>query len=243
MTLNHKVAFITGASGGIGSALALSLAKKNVSLTLTSRNLKKLELLAKKLRALGNEPLLLCVDLKKENQIIHAFEQSNQHWGRLDILINNAAFGMEAPIQNGNGEVWKEMLEINVLAVALAMREALRYFDDKQGGQIINLSSTSAYRVSSGGGFYAATKFAIRGLSEVLRQELATANSLTRVSCVSPGRVATSFFKAEGTPPPSNEQLTLLNPDDVVETIMYLLSCSKHVAVQDIILRSFKQVI
>jgi 17beta-estradiol 17-dehydrogenase / 3beta-hydroxysteroid 3-dehydrogenase len=241
MSLRGKVVLITGASGGIAKALIFSLLSHGAKLSLATRAPTKLNWIKKQKAKFQKNILILPIDLTNERSILQAFKDSKKHWGKLDILINNAAFGTKAPIHNGVTKIWKEMLEINILATTIMMREALRYFDRKKGGQIINISSTSAHRIPPEGGFYAATKFALKALSEILRQELTEMKSPTRVSCVSPGRVATNFFQDPLAPPPKNKTFELLNPQDVAEAIIYQLNCPKHVAVQDIILRSYRQ--
>lgn len=241
MNLKGKTAIITGSSGGIGRALAKQLYAKGVNLTLTGRRIDKLKALAKDIESNGKKPLIIPADLRDENDITNLFKQSQKHWNGLDILINNAAEGIDAPLLDGPTDAWRKMLEVNVLAVAITMREALKYFDLQTGGYIINVSSTSAYRVPTQGKFYTATKFAVRALSEVLQQELNETGSLTKISCISPGRVATNMFKDPDAPSPNNKNLEELNPEDVAQAIIYQLKSPRHVIIRDIILHSNKQ--
>lgn len=241
MPLRGKIVFITGASGGIAKALILALLEQGAKLTLATRTPIKLKWINKRNSNIRKKVLLLPINLTSEKSICNAFKIAKKHWGKIDILINNAAFGTVAPIHNGSSQIWKEMLEVNILAATIMMREALYYFDRKKGGHIINISSTSAHRIPPGGGFYAATKCALRALSEILRQELTEVGSPTKVSCVSPGRVASNFFQDKFSPPPRNQNLELLNPEDVAQAVIYQLNCPKHVAIQDIIMRSYKQ--
>lgn len=166
-----KVVLITGASSGIGKSIALLLGKLGYKLTLLARSQEKLKQTTKLLECPPENVLTLAVDLRDENAIKKAFIHSYQHWGRLDVLINNAGVGVSTNFHSGPVEGWKEMWEVNVLAVCICIKEALSYFDPTKGGLIINISSTSAHRVTKNGEFYAATKFAIRALSESLTIE------------------------------------------------------------------------
>ncbi len=127
------------------------------------------------------------------------------------------------------------------MAPCVAIQESLKYFDNKNGGHIINISSTSAHRIVNGGSFYAATKFALRAASETLRKELVELKSNTRVSSISPGFVNTSFAKPENFITEDNANKEKLDPDDIADAVLYILKTKPHVAIQDIILRSTKQ--
>ena len=242
MELNQKVILITGASSGIGAALATALAHRGASMTLTARRVDWLEHVADQVRAAGGRALVVPGDLRHEEDILHLFEKSQTHWGRLDVLINNAGLGVAAPLHGGSSEAWRAMWEVNVLALAIATREALLRFDPEVGGHVVNISSTSAHRVPPGGGFYAATKFAVRALTEVLRQELAAVGSRTRVSSVSPGRVATDFFQnAVSDTTPANDRRAVLASNDVAALVLHILEAPPHVAIHDMIVCSQEQ--
>lgn len=242
MNIAGKVALITGASSGVGEAVAIALGSLGVKLTLVARREKRLTHIAKRVEQFGTEAFIYPADLKDIKNIPLIFQNSHEHWRQLDIVINNAAIGIDAPFFTNNQEsAWQDMLELNILAPSIIMREALQYFNPLTGGYIVNTSSTSAHRVPPGGGFYAATKFAIRALSEVLRQELCVAGSKTRISCVSPGRIATNFFQDQDRPIPPNEDKSALDPEDVARSIIFLLQNPVHVSVQDVILRSNRQ--
>lgn len=247
MELKGSRAVITGASSGIGESIALELAARGASLTLTARRGERLEDLGSRITAAGGEaPLLVVADLRRSEDIGRIFEESVTRWGGLDILVNNAGLGRKAGFQDGATEDWREMLEVNVLALAVACREALGCFDSRKGGHIVNVSSMAGHRIPPQGGFYAATKFAVRAITECLRQELRALGSPSRVSEISPGFVATEFHEvlyrgdaekiAAGFP-----EYRVLDPQDVAASVVHILEAPAHVAIHDILIRSNEQ--
>lgn len=240
MSLQNKVAIITGSSGGIGQAITRQLYSEGALLTITGRSNKRLEDVSS-LDQTKTKIITIPADLKNEKDIEQLFKKSFNHWGRLDILINNAASGIDAPLIEGSSSAWREMLDVNVLAVAITMSKAIQYFHSVTGGYIVNVTSTSAHRVPEDGKFYTATKFAVKALSEVMRQELRAKNNRTKVINVSPGRVATNMFNSADLPLPNNDDLKVLNPEDVAQAIIYQLKCPSHVLIQDLILSSINR--
>lgn len=238
--LKGKVAIVTGASSGIGRAIAYLLAKNNVKVTLVARREDKLNEIASDLAGLGLQVLVIKADLSNEAEVIKVFKTSHNYWGRSDILINNAGICSSSNFHTGNTSDWKSMWDVNVFAVCVAIQESLKYFSQETGGQIINISSTSAYRVGKPGSFYTATKFALRAITESLRQELVSMGSKTRVSSISPGFVATGFGR-DGHKIPDNDNKEMLDTEDIANAVLHVLETPAHVAVCDIILRSSKQ--
>lgn len=237
-----KIAIITGASDGIGKAIAFLLKSLDYKLTLIGRSKKKLDAISESLSSSASSTLVIQVDLRNELEIHDAFLRSQEYWGKLDVLINSAGIGISTNFHSGPIKAWQEMWQINVLAMCICIKEALSYFDPISGGHIINISSTSGHRVPKNGQFYAATKFAVRALSESLRQELVRKNSPTKVSCISPGRTATNIFQDPETFVVNNDNKEMLDPKDIANAVAFLLKLDTHVSVQDIIMRSIKQI-
>ena len=247
MNLEGSSAVVTGASSGIGEAIALELASRGAHLTLTARREDRLEELGGRITSTGGEaPLLVAADLRKAEDITRIFDGSRARWGGLDILINNAGLGRKASFHDGATEDWREMLEVNVLALTVACREALGCFDGERGGHIVNVSSMAGHRIPPRGGFYAATKFAVRAITECLRQELRALGSPSRVSEISPGFVTTEFHEvfyrgdaeqvAAGRP-----DYRVLDPRDVAASVIHILEAPDHVAIHDVLIRSNEQ--
>ncbi|MBC8072033.1 MAG: SDR family NAD(P)-dependent oxidoreductase, partial [Deltaproteobacteria bacterium] len=174
------------------------------------------------------------------------FAQVRERWGGVDLLVNDAGLGRDAPLVSGATEHFREMLEVNVLALAVCTREAVADMQRRGvAGHIVHVSSMAAHRVPHGGGVYAASKHAVRGLLEALRQELRAANSPIRVSAVSPGFVRTEFAAvASGDPEAGTHtygRFTVLEPDDVAQLVRTIVTAPPHVQIHDILVRSTEQ--
>ncbi|MEA5511331.1 SDR family NAD(P)-dependent oxidoreductase [Crocosphaera sp. UHCC 0190] len=184
----QKVVLITGASSGIGEAITRRLAKEKYRLVICARRQEKLDKLSTELQEIGGEVLAKRVDLRQEADIINLFEAIRQQWGGVDILINNAGLGHRETLMTGKTEAWREMLDINVLALCICTREAIKDMSDRNSnGHIIHINSMSGHRVPLFSGVYAASKYAVTALTEGLRQELREANKNIRISSISPG--------------------------------------------------------
>jgi NADP-dependent 3-hydroxy acid dehydrogenase YdfG len=243
-----RVAVVTGASAGIGRATAARLARGGMKVALFARRLERLEALAAELEgaAAGTELLPVAVDLRDEGQILAGFEAVRARWGGVDVLVNNAGLGRAAPLTTGATEDWREMLEVNVLGLCNCTREAvadMRRRGDE--GHVLHVSSMAAHRVPPGSGVYSATKYAVRSLTEGLRQELHELGSGVRVTAVSPGFVETEFAANYHRDPAAAEatygRYRVLDPEDVAEAIAYALSQPRHCQVHDVLMRPTAQ--
>ena len=250
---SRPVAMVTGASSGIGLAIAHCLAAHGYDLAICARRQERLDAITSQLTQKGAAVLSQTVDLRDEAQILSFFAAIKKRWGRLDVLINNAGLGHKESLTSGKTEAWREMLDVNVLALCICTREALSLMsptqsDDQtieQAGHIVHVSSMSGHRVPSITGMYSATKFAVRSLTETLRRELRSQNNPVRVSSVSPGIVETEFAekyhqnaqKAKET----YSQFTVLKADDIAKAVLYALSQPAHVEVNDILVRPTQQ--
>lgn len=238
-----RVALVTGASSGIGRAIAERLADRGLRVVAAARRMEQLQTLRDEVRQRGSGPVLpLQVDLRDEAQIVRMFEQVREHWGGVDVLVNNAGLGRHAPLTEGETERWREMLEVNVLALCICTREAVQDMKRRGGeGHVIHISSMAAHRVPHASGVYSATKYAVRSLTEGLRQELHDAGSPIRVSSLSPGLVQTEFH---GDPERARRQfgeLEMLAPADVASTVEHVLSAPPRMQVHDVLMRPREQ--
>lgn len=247
-SLRGRVAMVTGASSGIGEAIAEMLADEGAHLVLLARREARLGALAERLaaRAPGVDVLARRCDLRDEGQLLAAFAAVRERFGGVELLVNNAGLGREAPLVGGATEDWRELLEVNVLALCICTREAvsdMRRRGDR--GHVVHLSSMAAHRVPRGSGVYSATKFAVRSLTEGLRQELREAGSAIRVSAVSPGFVETEFAEVFHRDPAAGPRTygryPVLQPRDVAAAVRHVLTAPAHVQVHDILLRPTQQ--
>ena len=239
MTL--PTALITGASSGIGAAIARKLAQNGYRVIAVARRHERLQALAAEFPDGAIVPEV--TDLRQEAEILSLFQRT-QEKGGVDVLVNNAGLGHRAPLMSGSSEGWREMLDINVLALTICTREALQQMRRGDQGHIINIGSMAGHRVLPGSTFYAATKFAVRALAEGLRQELRQAGSNIRVSAVSPGLVETEFAAKLDNPEQAKEtygRFPVLQPEDIAGAVWYLLSQPDHVQVHDVLVRPTQQ--
>jgi NADP-dependent 3-hydroxy acid dehydrogenase YdfG len=179
--------------------------------------------------------------------VLRLFAVAREQFGGIDVLVNNAGLGRAAPLSSAPTEVWREMLEVNVLGLCIATREAIRDMERRgSGGHVVHVSSMAGHRIPGpDGGVYAATKFAVRALTEALRQELRARHSPIRVTAVSPGHVMTEFadvFRGTaGAAEELNSRFKLLEAGDVAEAIVWALTRPPHMEVHDLLVRPTAQ--
>jgi len=242
--LAGKSALVTGASSGIGSATARALAAAGAAVTLAARRVDRLERLAAEI---GGRVAVQPADMRREDQILRLFTVARERFGGVDILVNNAGLGRAAPLGSAATELWREMLEVNVLGLAIATREAIQDMERRgAAGHVVHVASMAAHRVPGPeSGMYAATKFAVRALTEALRQELRAKKSPIRVSAVSPGHVLTEFADVfTGTPGAKkaiDRRFKVLEARDVAAAIVWIVSQPPHVEVHDVLVRPTAQ--
>ena len=241
-------ALVTGASSGIGEGIALAFAQRGMRVAIAARRVERLQSLASRLREAGAEDVLvLPLDMRDTGAIADAFAALEKTWSEgVHVLVNNAGLGLDEPLMDGETEAWRTMLEVNVLGLAVATREALAQMK-KHGahGHIIHISSMASYRVNPGSGMYSATKHAVRALTEGLRKELRAAGSPIRVSAISPGFVATEFAQVYHRSEEKARQVygrfDVLQVEDICRTLTYILDSPPHMEVHDVLLRPTDQ--
>jgi len=244
--LEGQVALVTGASSGIGRAVARALRGAGMKLGVLARRMERLTSLKAEIEGRGGEVLCLVADLLDEEQAVFALRSLERRFGGVDVLVNAAGLGHAAPLRSGATAGLREMLELNVLALSVMTREFVRGLQARGAtGHVVHVSSMSAYRVQRGeAGMYAATKHAVRALTEGLRLELRAAGSPIRVGAVSPADTETEFFErmlgaeAARAARPAYRQL---DPEDVARAVLFILSQPPHVEIHDILLRPTAQ--
>ena len=191
--INGKVIAITGASSGIGKATALLLAERGAKLVLGARRSDLLGEIAAQITAAGGQAVYLQTDVKKREDLISLTKLAGSHFGKLDVMINNAGIGPISPFDELRVEDWEEMIDINIKGTLYGIAAALPVFRKQGFGHFINVISTAGLKIVPQQGVYAATKNAVRTLTEALRQE---AGDKLRVTGISPGFVNTDFAES-----------------------------------------------
>ncbi|KAL6059073.1 hypothetical protein STEG23_024066, partial [Scotinomys teguina] len=235
-----RLALVTGASGGIGAAVARALVQQGLKVVGCARTVGNIEELAAECKSAGYPGTLIpyrC-DLSIEEDILSMFSAVRSQHGGVDICINNAGMARPDTLLSGSTSGWKDMFNVNVLALSICTREAYQSMKERNvdDGHIININSMCGHRVppESMIHFYSATKYAVTALTEGLRQELLEAQTHIRATCISPGLVETQFaFKLHDKNPEraaaTYEDIKCLKPEDVAEAVIYVLSTPPHV--------------
>ncbi|MEM9071975.1 MAG: SDR family NAD(P)-dependent oxidoreductase [Myxococcota bacterium] len=241
----NRVALVTGASSGIGRAIAEDLAELGMKLVLAARREDRLKALRAEL-ASKTEVLPVRVDLRDEGSIDALFETVRATWGGVDVLINNAGLGRNAPLTSGSTEAWREMLEVNVLGLCVCTREAVKDMRARgDDGHVVHIASMASHRVPPNSGVYSATKYAVRSLTEGLRQELRALGSSIRITAISPGFVETEFAEVywgdEDRAKETYSQFRVLDAKDVASAVTYVLDAPPHMQVHDMLIRPTDQ--
>ncbi len=189
--IEGKVVVITGASSGLGEATARLLSAQGASVVLGARRVERLQSLADELTGRGGKALAVTTDVTQRDHVQGLVDAAVQAYGRIDVMINNAGLMPQGPLERLRVDEWDQMIDVNIKGVLYGIAAALPHMQRQKAGHIINVSSVAGHKVGPGFAVYAATKHAVRALSEGLRQEVKPYNIRTTV--ISPGAVATEL--------------------------------------------------
>lgn len=187
MNIKDKIAIVTGASEGIGLAVAQELAKRGATVVLSARSKEKLEEEAAKIPG----SLAIVADMTKPEDVQHLINETKEKLGRIDILVNNAGRGYQQPIETIDLDQYRSIMELNVFSVLEAMQLVIPIMREQGGGTIINISSMVSKNYYQGLAAYASTKYALNALTLTARGELESDNIV--VSAFHPKMTATQF--------------------------------------------------
>jgi NADP-dependent 3-hydroxy acid dehydrogenase YdfG len=189
--IKDKVIVITGASSGLGEATARHLTAEGGKVALGARRLDRLQDLANDINRRGGKALAVVTDVTQRDQLERLVDAAVKAYGRLDVIINNAGLMPQSLLEHLKVDEWDRMIDVNIKGVLYGIAAALPHMQRQKSGHIINVSSVAGHKVGPGSAVYAATKHAVRALSEGLRQEVKPYNIRTTV--ISPGAVATEL--------------------------------------------------
>lgn len=233
----NKIVAITGASSGIGEATARLLAAKGARVMLGARRTERLETLVAEIRAAGGEAHFRSLDVTSLAEMEAFVEETISHFGGLDVLINNAGVMPLSPLSARKVTEWDRMIDVNIRGVLYGIAAAQPLMEQQQHGHIINVSSIGGHAVSPTAAVYCATKYAVRALSDGLRQE----TDKLRVTVISPG-VVTSELADTISDDSAREAMrsfrsVALEPEAIARAIVYAIGQPADVDVSEIIVR------
>jgi NADP-dependent 3-hydroxy acid dehydrogenase YdfG len=242
--IQGKVVVITGASSGLGEATARMLSAEGASVVLGARRLDRIQRLADALNAGGGKALARATDVTRAEQVQALVDAAVQAFGHVDVIINNAGLMPHSPLERRKIEDWNQTIDVNIKGVLYGIGAVLPHMISRRSGHIINVASVAAYKVRPGSAVYAATKAAVRMISEGLRQEVKPHGIRTTV--ISPGAVATEV-PASATEPDVVAGLKqyyedyAIPADSFARAVVFAMSQPDDVDVNEIVFRPTRQ--
>lgn len=243
-SLQGKVALVTGASSGIGAAVARMFASRGAAVAVAARRRPQLDHLVADIEAADGTAIAIELDVTDEAACRTAVEQCVRRLGGLDVLVNNAGVMLLGPIENADTDDWRRMIHTDVLGLMYMTHAALPHLLAVRGA-VVQLSSVDGRTAGPLTGVYNASKWAVNAFSESLRQEVTTRG--VRVVTIEPGATATNLA-SHITHGPTREAvaefaaaLRPLEPEDVAAATLYAVTQPPHVAVNEILLRPVDQ--
>ncbi|MGW7752621.1 SDR family NAD(P)-dependent oxidoreductase [Streptomyces violaceusniger] len=242
--LTGTIALVTGASSGIGAATARRLAEDGASVALVARRKDRLDGLATEIEKAGGTALVVEADITDRAQAEAAVQQTVEHFGRLDTLVNNAGLMLLGPVVGADMEEWERMIAINVQGLLYTTHAALPHLLEaaEQGprrvADIVNISSIAGRQAWANFGVYNMTKFGVNGFTESLRQEITQRHVC--VGVLEPGAVDTELGSHNNDKihtemlEPFNEQHERLDPADIADGIAYMVTRPRHASIAEL---------
>lgn len=240
--IEGKVIAITGASSGIGEATAELLASRGAKLVLGARREDRLAALAARL-ADPADVAYLSVDVRRREDVAAFVALAHERFGRLDVLVSNAGVMPVSPLDDLRVDDWDAMVDVNIKGVLYGIAAALPGFREQGAGHFVNVASTAGLRVTPTMAVYAGTKFAVRAISEGLRQE---AGDKLRVTIVSPGMTMTNFADTMVNPDVRAQLVEMrdeiaMPPAAVARAIAYAIEQPSDIDVGEVVIRPTAQ--
>jgi NAD(P)-dependent dehydrogenase (short-subunit alcohol dehydrogenase family) len=218
--LQNQVVIVTGASRGIGRAIALLFAQQGARVVLAARNKRELEKVARQIGLPKGQALVIPCDVTRENQVKNLIKKTLQKYRRIDILINNAGLGIHKPIIEFTSQDWDITLDTNLKGPFLCTREVLPVMIKQKSGQIINIGSLAGKNPIANLAAYCASKFGLIGFSESVGLEVRNHN--IKLNLLLPGTVDTFFGKRKPRAKPGQHPENALTAEEVAEACLFL---------------------
>ncbi|MBP7700931.1 SDR family oxidoreductase [Candidatus Woesebacteria bacterium] len=237
MNLKNKTIIVTGASDGIGREIAVRLAKDEANLILLSRDEKKLKLVQKEISKIGSKSSYFVCDLKNLNEIRETVEKISKNYKNIDGLINNAGIWQKKDnLENISDEIIIEVLQTNLTGLILLTKYIMPLLLLVDEAVLINISSRSGHFADNGQSVYAASKYGVRGFTEVLQKDLKETN--VRVGGVYQGGTNTKLFEKAGENWPKEKYNKFIPTHELAEVVVFMASRPKNVWLSEVRIES-----
>jgi NADP-dependent 3-hydroxy acid dehydrogenase YdfG len=241
--IEGKVVVVTGASSGLGEAAVRFLADHGAKLAIGARRTDRLQALADDIERKGGSIFSLGVDVTEKDQVRNLVESAVGTYGRIDVMLNNAGIMPLSPIDRYKTDEWDQMIDVNIKGVLYGIAAALPHMQKQKSGHIINVASVAGHVLFPTGTVYCATKFAVRAISEGLRQEVKPYD--IRTTIISPGAVVSELAETISEPDvletirAANE--IAIPADSFARMVAFAISQPSDVDVSEIVFRPTKQ--
>ncbi|XP_068235041.1 dehydrogenase/reductase SDR family member 11-like [Palaemon carinicauda] len=239
-----RVALVTGASSGIGAAISRQLVEAGMVVVGAARRVERVEALSKELKDKPGTLVAVKCDVNKDGDIENLFSIIKKKYNGVDVCINNAGMSYNDSLLEGTPDQWREMLNVNVVALCHCTKEAVKSMRERgvDDGHIIHISSILGHKVTflPGPHFYCATKHAVTALTEGMLHELSAMKSNIRISAICPGLVETEFVDKMMGKEASDHLMTsnpTLSSQDVADSVCHILAAPKHVQIHSLIMK------
>ena len=230
--LEGKVAIVTGAGRGIGRSIALTLARSGVRVSLAARSETQLGAVRAEIQAFGGDAASFPTDVSREADVIALIRDTLRHFGRLDILVNNAAIGVFGPLVEATADQWDQVMAVNARGPFLMCRQAIPYLKQQERSFIINISSAVGIKGYPNQALYTASKHALMGMTKALAREVHQDG--IRVHAVCPGGVDTQLI---GNARPDLDQSVLMQPQEIADIVLFLVTRQGNAVIDEIQVR------
>jgi NADP-dependent 3-hydroxy acid dehydrogenase YdfG len=238
-----KVVVITGASSGLGEAAARHLSAQGATVVLGARRIDRIKSLADEFTRSGGKALAIATDVTHFDQFKKLVDAAVQTYKRIDVIINNAGLMPLSPLERLKIDDWDRMIDVNIKGVLHGIAAGLPYMKQQKSGHIINVSSVAGHKVRPGTTVYAATKHAVRVISEGLRQEVKPYN--LRTTIISPGAVATELPSSVTEPDVAENVRQVyehaIPADSFAHAVAFAMSQPEDVDINEIMYRPTRQ--
>ncbi len=245
MSVKNKIIFITGASSGIGMACAKEFAELGARVIMSARRVEKMQQMINELNLPKENIKIIELDVRNQEKVAEAIQALPEDWKNIDILVNNAGVALSSDLlQHGNPKNWDTMIDTNIKGLLYVTHAVLPQMVERDTGHIINIGSIAGKACYAGGNVYAATKHAVRAISQSLRLDLIGKN--IRVSEVQPGAVETEFSIVRWNNDKDKAKafytgFSPLTAEDIADAVVYCATRKPHVNVAEMLVMPIAQ--